>query len=66
MTRSERKRYFERLMALRDGYRTEKHQSTGMTVEQATTFAELAFNDAVMADVESIAAAVAEGGAKAG
>ena len=47
MTRYERKLYFERLMALRDAYRGEMRESTGMTIEQAMTFAEQAFNDAV-------------------
>ena len=47
MTRYERKLYFEQLMALRDAYRAESHESTGMTIEQAMTFAEQAFNDAV-------------------
>jgi hypothetical protein len=61
MTRYERKLYFERLVALRDAYRVETRESTGMTVEQAMTFAEQAFNDAVEADVASIATASANG-----
>ena len=65
MTRSERKRYFERLMALRDAYRTEAHESTGVTIEQAMTLAEQGFNDAVAADVASIETALIEGAAKA-
>jgi hypothetical protein len=65
MTRYERKLYFERLMALRDAYRAETRESTGLTIEQAMTFAEQAFNDAVAADVDSIAAAVTEGAPKA-
>ena len=64
MTRYERKLYFEQLMALRDAYRAETPASTGLTIEQAMTFAEQAFNDAVTADVESIAAAVTEGAPK--
>jgi hypothetical protein len=65
MTRSERKRYFERLMALRDAYRADTHESTGMTVEQARTFAEQAFNDAVAADLASVTTALPEGAPKA-
>ena len=61
MTRYERKLYFERLMALRDAYRAETRESTGMTMEQAMTFAEQAFNDAVAADVDSIETALAKG-----
>jgi len=65
MTRSERKLYFERLMALRDAYRAQTRESTGMTIEQALTFAEQWFNDAVAADVDAIAATVTEGAPKA-
>ena len=65
MTRYERKLYFERLMALRDAYRVETRESTGLTIEQAMTFAEQAFNDAVAADVDSIETALAKGAAKA-
>jgi len=61
MTRYERKLYFERLVAMRDAYRAETSESTGMTIEQAMTFAEQAFNDAVEADVASIATASANG-----
>ena len=61
MTRYERKLYFERLMALRDAYRADAHESTGMTIEQAMTFAEQAFNDAVAADTASVATALAKG-----
>ncbi|HEU0245445.1 MAG TPA: hypothetical protein VFQ75_16185 [Candidatus Limnocylindrales bacterium] len=66
MTRYERKLYFERLMALRDAYRAETRESTGMTIERAMTFAEQAFNDAVAADAASIATALAKGSSKAG
>ena len=66
MTRYERKLYFERLVALRDAYRAESRQSTGMTIEQAMTFAEQAFNDAVAADAASIETALAKGAPKAG
>ena len=62
MTRYERKLYFERLVALRDAYRAETRESTGMTIEQAMTFAEQAFNDAVAADAASIETALAKGG----
>ena len=65
MTRYERKLYFERLMVLRDAYRAETLESTGMTIEQAMTFAEQAFNDAVAADAASVAAALTEGAPKA-
>jgi hypothetical protein len=65
MTRYERKLYFERLMALRDAYRGEVRESTGMTVEQAMTFAEQAFNDAVAADAASVVTGLAKGGPKA-
>ena len=59
MTRYERKLYFEQLVALRVAYRAETHESTGMTIEQAMTFAEQAFNDAVAADAASIETALA-------
>jgi 20S proteasome alpha/beta subunit len=65
MTRYERKLYFEQLVVLRDAYRAEAHESTGMTVEQAMTFAEQAFNDAVASDTASIATALAKGAPKA-
>ena len=65
MTRYERKQYFERLMALRDAYRAQTRESTGMTIEQAMTFAEQWFNDAVAADVDSIETALAKGAPKA-
>ena len=61
MTRYERKLYFERLVALRDAYRAETRESTGLTIEQAMTFAEQAFNDAVAADAASIETAMAKG-----
>ena len=65
MTRYERKLYFERLMALRDAYRGETREATGMTIEQAMTFAEQAFNDAVAADTASVVTALAKSAAKA-
>ena len=65
MTRYERKLYFEQLVALRDAYRAETHESTGMTIDQAMTFAEQAFNDAVAADTASVATALTNGAAKA-
>jgi hypothetical protein len=64
MTRYERKLYFERLMTLRDAYRGEVRESTGLTIEQAMTFAEQTFNDAVAADAASIAVALAKGAPK--
>jgi hypothetical protein len=65
MTRYERKHYFERLVALRDAYRAETSESTGMTIEQAMTLAEQAFNDAVAADVASIEISLANGAPQA-
>jgi hypothetical protein len=65
MTRYERKLYFERLMALRDAYRSEDHESTGMTIAQAMTFAEQAFNDAAAADVAAVEAAMPKGASTA-
>jgi hypothetical protein len=61
MTRYERKVYFEQLVALRDAYRAESHESTGMTIEQSMTFAEQAFNDAAAADAASVPSAVVDG-----
>ena len=65
MTRYERKLYFERLMAMRDAYRAEDPEFTGMTIERAVTFAEQAFNDAVAADVAAVEAALTKGASKA-
>ena len=65
MTRYERKLYFERLVALRDAYRAETRESTDITIEQAMTLAEQAFNDAVAADVASIETAPAKGAPQA-
>ena len=65
MTRYERKLYFERLVALRNAYRTETRESTGMTIDQAMTFAEQAFNSAVAADAAAVATALAKGAPKA-
>ena len=64
MTRYERKLYFERLVALRDAYRAETRESTGMTIEQTMTFAEATFNNAVAADAASIATALTKGAPK--
>ncbi len=50
MTRYERKLFFERLLTLREAYRAERHESTGLTIAQVPTFAEGAFNDAAAAD----------------
>jgi hypothetical protein len=69
MTRYERKLYFERLMALRDAYRAEVLETSGMTIEQAMTFAEQTYNDAAdadMADAATITASLTNGAAKAG
>ena len=64
MTRYERKLYFERLMAMRDAYRGDVRESTGLTIEQTMIFAEQAFNDAVAADTASVAVALAKGAPK--
>jgi len=64
MTRYERKLYFERLVALRDAYRAEARESTGMTIEQTMTFAEQAYNDAAAADVAAVTMALAKGDQK--
>ena len=61
MTRYERKLYFERLMAMRDAYRAESPEPTAMTIDEAMTFAEKAFNDAVAADVAAVEASLAKG-----
>jgi len=58
MTRYERKLFFERLMVLRDAYRAEAQESSDMTIEQAFTFAEQAYNDAVDADVAAVTASI--------
>ena len=65
MTRYERKLYFERLVALRDAYSAETYESTGMTIEQAMTFAAQSFNDAVAADVAAISTSLSKGAPKA-
>ncbi len=65
MTRYERKLYFERLLALRDAYRAEDHASTGLTVEQAMTFAAQAYDEAVVADVAAVEASLTQGGSTA-
>ena len=68
MTRYERKLYFERLVALRDGYRADAHESTGMTIADAMTYAEIVFNAAAAADVAdaaAIEATLTKGSAKA-
>jgi hypothetical protein len=67
MTRYERKIYFERLLALRDAYRAEDHESTGMTIADAITYAELTYIAAAAADVADAAAietALTKGAAK--
>jgi hypothetical protein len=55
MTRYERKLYFERLLALREAYRADARESTGMTIEQAMRFAGHVFNDAADADLAQAA-----------
>ena len=68
MTRYERKLYFERLVALREAYRAESHESSGMTIKQAIAFAATAYNDAAAADVADAAAietALTKGASKA-
>ena len=56
MTRYERKLFFERLVAMRDAYRAEAHESTDMTIEEAMIAAEQAFNAAASADADATAA----------
>jgi hypothetical protein len=53
MTRYERKLFFERLLAIRDAYRAEAHESTDMTIELAMIAAEHAFNAAAAADADA-------------
>jgi hypothetical protein len=65
MTRYERKLYFERLIALRDAYRAEDHESSTMTIDRAMTFAEEAFNNAVAADTAAVEAVLPKGASKA-
>jgi hypothetical protein len=65
MTRYERKLFFERLVAMRDAYRAETHESTDMTIEQTMTAAEQAFNAAAAADVDAVLAALTNGGTTA-
>ena len=65
MTRYERKLYFERLVAMRDAYRAEAHESTDMTIERAMTFAAQAYNDAAAADTAAVDAALTKGASKA-
>jgi hypothetical protein len=55
MTRYERKLFFERLLAMRDAYRAEPHESSDMTIEQAMIDAEQAFA-AAAADADATAA----------
>ena len=65
MTRYERKLFFEQLMTLRVAYRADAHASTGMTIDQATTFAEQRFNEAADADVAEAAVIAAQTTSKA-
>jgi hypothetical protein len=46
MTRSERKRFFEKLLALRAAYRIEAHEATDTTIATVIAFAEQAYTDA--------------------
>ncbi len=69
MTRYERKLFFERLVALRDAYHGEAHESTGMTVRQAMTFAARTYHAAAAADAAdatAIASGLAKGSPRAG
>jgi hypothetical protein len=50
MTRYERKLFFERLLALREGYRQEAHVATELTIEGIAAFAEQTYNEAVAAE----------------
>lgn len=68
MTRYERKLYFERLVALRDAYRGNAHESTGLTIADAMAYAEIVFNAAAaadMADAAAIETTLTKGAAKA-
>jgi len=50
MTRYERKLFFERLMTLRETYRTEAHVATDLTIEGVVAFAAKAYDDAAVAE----------------
>jgi hypothetical protein len=63
MTRYERKLFFERLMTLRDAYRADVHESTGMTIEQAIEFAEHTFATAAAAEAAPAATSSSNGAA---
>jgi hypothetical protein len=63
MTRYERKLFFERLMTLRDAYRAEVHESSGMTIEQAIAYAERTFESAAAAEAASAATSSSNGAA---
>jgi hypothetical protein len=55
MNRYERKLFFERLVAMREVYRTETHRPTELTVETLEAFARTTFAAAVAADVAAAA-----------
>ena len=50
MTRYERKLFFERLMTLRETYRSEAQVATDVTIEGVPAFAEEVYNDAAAAE----------------
>jgi hypothetical protein len=66
MTRYERKLFFERLMALRETYRTEEHEPTTMTIAEAMTFAEAELDKPAPAAAETADTAVTTDSAKTG
>ena len=61
MSRYERKVFFEKLIALREAYRADRHERTGLTIDQAIDFAAQAYDDAVAADVAAAATISAKG-----
>ena len=50
MTRYERKLFFEKLLALRETYRTEAHAATETTIDGVVALAEQAYRDAAAHD----------------
>ena len=60
MTRQERKRFFEQLMALRDAYRAERHIATELTLAELAAFIAATWD--MLAEDEAGAAAPASTG----
>jgi hypothetical protein len=65
VTRYERKLFFERLVAMRDGYRAEIHEATELTIDHAIAAVGRAFEDAAEAEDTAAWPALAEGGGPA-